>query len=46
MCQMPSTPISPKNTSMMGPKNVATRAVPVRCTAKSEIRITTVMGNT
>ena len=44
MWTTPSTPISPKNTTITGPKKVATLAVPERCTENSAMRITTVMG--
>ena len=46
MWTRPSRPISPKNSTMIGPKKVATFAVPKLCTVNSVIRITTVMGIT
>ena len=46
MCEMPSAAIVVKNTSMTGPKKVATRAVPVRCTKNSVTRIRIVSFST
>ena len=40
----PRKPISPKNSTITGPKKVATLAVPERCTENSAMRITTVIG--
>ena len=46
MCSSPATAIATNQTTMTGPKNAATLAVPRRCTANSAIRITTVIGTT
>ncbi len=46
MCERPKKASRPKNTTMIGPKNDATRAVPLLCTTNSPTRITTAMGRT
>ena len=46
MCSAPATAIATNQTTMIGPKNAATCAVPRRCTANSAIRMTTVIGTT
>ena len=42
----PAMAMVTNQTSITGPKNAATRAVPRRCTANSAIRMTTVSGST
>ena len=46
MCSRPAIAIATNQTTMTGPKKLATRAVPRRCTANSAIRITMVSGTT
>ena len=46
MCSSPATAMQRNQTTMTGPKNAATRAVPRRCTANSPIRIAMVIGTT
>ena len=46
MCQRPAAAITMNQTSVIGPKNAATLAVPRDCTANSATRITTVIGTT
>ncbi len=46
MCQSPAAASAANQSSVMGPKKVATLAVPRDCTANSAIRMTTVIGTT
>ena len=46
MWVMPRTALTAKNTTMIGPKNAATPAVPRLCARNSRTRITTVAGRT
>ena len=46
MCQNPAAAIAANQTSVIGPKNAATLAVPRDCTENSAIRMTTVIGTT
>ena len=46
MCHKPAAVIAANQTSVIGPKKVATLAVPRDCTMNSATRMTTVMGTT
>ncbi len=46
MCHSPPIASAMNQTSVIGPKNAATLAVPRDCTANSATRITTVIGTT
>ena len=46
MWMSPRTPSVANHTTMIGPKAVATRAVPRDCTANSTTRMKTVSGTT
>ena len=46
MCSAPAIAIATNQTTMTGPKNAATLAVPRLCAANNAIRMTTVSGTT
>ncbi len=45
-CDSPSAAITRNQTSVIGPKNTETRAVPWLCTQNRQTRIATVIGST